>query len=187
MSKVGLWIFAWALLGLELGLRGTLRLWSSEVSPGLVLVLMVFIAMCAAPSTAAWWALGLGTLVDLTTPMALKTSGPPGVIVGPHAIAFLLGAHLVLALRGVMIRRNPLTLGFLSLSASVVTNVAVVAVLWVRTLFDPVIFEARGELVSRLGASLYTGLAGVALAFVLLPLAEFVGLPSQTRRQFGRT
>lgn len=186
MNRIGLALLAWLLLGLEIGLRGSLRLWSPEVSPNFVFILVVFIAMCGPPRAAAWWGIGGGLLVDLTTPIALKTAGPAGIVLGPHAIAYLLGVQLVLAMRGVMIRRNPLTLGFLSLCAGVVAHVVLVAVFWVRAKFDPIDFHATSQLLSRLGVAAYTGLIAVGLAFVLLPLAEFVGLPSQTRGRFGR-
>ncbi|CAG1005390.1 hypothetical protein PHYC_03226 [Phycisphaerales bacterium] len=186
MNRIGLALLAWLFLGLETGLRGTLRLWSPEVSPGFVFVLIVFIAMCGPGRAVAWWALAGGLLIDLTTPLALKTAGPAAVIVGPHAIAYLVGAQLVLAMRGVMIRRNPLTLGFLSLGAGLVAHAVLVAIFWIRARFDPIEFHATSELVDRLAGAAYTGVVAIALAFVLLPMAEFIGLPSQTRGRFGR-
>ncbi len=180
MNRLTVALGAWVLLGLEVGLRVT------GLAPGLVFVFATFIAMCAAPRAAFWAALSLGLLMDLTSPIALASPGPPGVVVGPHAIAYLLGAHLVIAMRGVMIRRNPLTLGFLSLCAGLVAQVTLVGILWVRTMFDPVAFAPGTELLARAGWALITGGAAVLLAFVLIPLAEVFGLPSQTQRRFGR-
>ncbi|MDX2130895.1 MAG: hypothetical protein SFY69_02435 [Planctomycetota bacterium] len=180
MNRLTVAIASWVLLGLEIGLRVT------GVGPGLVFILAMFIAMCAHPRHASWAALLLGLLIDLTSPLALTSPGPPAILVGPHAVAYLLGAHLVLALRGVMIRRNPLTLGFLSLGAGLVAQTALLAFYWFRALIDPVAFTPSGEMLARLGWALVTGAAAVPLAFVLIPLAEIMGLPSQTQRRFGR-
>lgn len=185
MKKIGLAVAAWVLLGLETGLRGTLQLWAPAVAPGLVFILVAFIAMCAAPRFAAWWAISLGLVIDLTTPTPLTTLGPPAVVIGPHALAYLLAAHLILSMRGVMIRRNPLTLGFLALTGGLVAHAALLGINWVRAFLDPTAFNASDQLAQRGAAALYTAVIAIALAFILLPAAEFLGLPSQTRGRFG--
>lgn len=186
MSRVAFAILAWVFLGLELGLKPALRLGNTEIAPSFVFVLLTFLAMCAAPRASLWSAVVLGLLMDLTSPLATTTGEPPGYVLGPHVIAYALASQLVLAMRGVMIRRNPLTLGFLALTGGVVAQVVLVAIFWLRSVFDPIAWGATGELVTRLGSAGYTGLFGVAFAFGLLPMAEWIGLPTQTQRRFGR-
>ncbi|GJQ29865.1 MAG: hypothetical protein HBSAPP03_17490 [Phycisphaerae bacterium] len=185
MRKLGLGVAAWLLLGLETGLRGTLQLWSPLTAPSLVLILAAFIAMCAPSRLAAWWAVGLGILIDLTTPLPMTSASTPAVILGPHALAYLLASHLILSMRGVMIRRNPLTLGFLTLTGGLVAQATLLAMLWVRSWFDGIAFNAMAQLGERAAGAAYSAVVAVALAFVLLPAAEFLGLPSQTRARFG--
>jgi len=187
MNRIGLALAAWVFLGLDLGLsKPVLEIGSTQIAPSFLFVLVAFVAMCAPGSVPTWTALAIGLLVDLLTEVTLTTPDARAIILGPHAIAFVLGAHLIVALRGVMIRRNPLTLGFLALCGSVVAQIVLVAILWVRTLFDPIALSPTHELVVGLGSSVYSGAVAVPLALVLLPAAPFLGLPSQQPRRFSR-
>lgn len=185
MKRIALFVLAWLLLGLEIGLRSTLQLWSPIVSPSLVFILAAFVAMTAPPRTAAWWAIGLGLAVDVVSPTPLPPPGLPAVVLGPHALAFLVASHLIVSMRGVMIRRNPLTLGFLTLAGGLVAQALLLSVAFVRSYLDGAAFHAAEELGARGAGAAYTAVVGVALAFVLIPAAELLGLPSQTRPRFA--
>ncbi len=186
MSKVAFALLAWLFLGLETGLKPALRLGNSEIAPSFVFILLVYLAMCATPRAASWSAVVLGLLMDLTNLIGVTSGGPPGTVLGPHVLAYIVAAQLVLAMRGIMIRRNPLTLGFLAFTGGLVAQTVLVTVFWIRSLFDPVVLDSSADLLSRLASAGYTGLFGVALAFGLLPFSEWFGLPSQTQRRFGR-
>jgi rod shape-determining protein MreD len=179
-------IVAWVMLGLEKGLRGALELGSSGIAPSFIFVFATFAALMAPSGTALWTCLVLGLLVDLTHTVDLAAGGS-AVIVGPYALGYVLACQLVLTMRGVMMWRNPLALGFLALLASIVCHLVVVAVFAVRELIlNEVAWGAAGQLGTRLGSSLYTGALAVVLALVLFPMAGALGLSGPHARRFAR-
>ncbi|MCE7973238.1 MAG: hypothetical protein DYG92_02770 [Leptolyngbya sp. PLA1] len=187
MSRIGLVLAAWVFLGLDLGLsKPLLELGASGVAPSFLFILTAFVAMCGTGRAPFWTAIALGLLADIMADVGLTSPEGRAIIVGPHALGFLVGTQLVIALRGVMIRRNPLTLGFLACTGAAVAQVVLVAILWVRMLFDPIATSPTHELLVGLGGALYTGVLAVPLALILLPAATFLGLPSQQPRRFSR-
>jgi rod shape-determining protein MreD len=187
MNRVGVILLAWVCLALDVGLaKPVFELGTMQVSPSFVFILVVYVAMCAPPRAAAWTALLLGLLVDLTSEWTLTTPGGRVFVPGPHALAYLLGAQAVFPLRAMVIRRNPLTLGFLTVCAGVVAQAALAGTLLIRRLYDPLSLDATHALLSGLGSSLYSAVLAVPLALVLLPMAPLLGLPSQQHRRFGR-
>lgn len=187
MNRLGLIFAVWIFLGLDLGLSRSVFAWgASGVAPCFLFVLVAFVAMGAQPRTANWTALAIGLLVDLTSPIPLSTHLGRGFVIGPHAAGFLAAVQLILALRGVMIRHNPLTLGFLTACGLALSEIVFVAILWVRSSFDPMSLSPSHDLLTGLGSALYTGVLAVPLALALLPLAEFLGLPNPHQRRFAR-
>ncbi len=178
---------AWVLLGLEVGLKDTLRIGETPVAPSFVMPLAVAIAI-AAPSTAALWAcLALGMSLDLTNSIEVVAGGPARTVLGPYALGYLLAGQLVLTMRGMMIRKNILTVGFLSLFCSAVSHIVVTAIFAIRSRYDvDVPFDATQQLLWRFGSSLYTGLVGIVLGAVLLPMLGAMGLTIGPARRFGR-
>ena len=110
-------IITWISFGLELALTPVLDAGSSGVHPSMVIPLMAFIALYAPRKQALWAAIVLGVLMDLLAPMP-RIDGGSVVIIGPYALGYLLGAHFILAIRGMLIRRNPLTLVMIAIFAS---------------------------------------------------------------------
>jgi hypothetical protein len=98
--------------------------------------------------------------------------------IGPGAIGMVLGAQFVLLVRGMVIRRNPLTLVVLSVSAGIIAAICTVAIITVRQWIwaDPIEWAPRHELVQRLFSALVTGGSALAMSFVLLPLTPLLGL-----------
>ncbi len=186
MNWLSFGVCAWVAVGLELSLKDALRLGPQPIAPSFVFVLLTAIAMGAPGRVVLWSSLIMGVLTDLTTVMPVTNGGAAGVVVGPHAVAFVLGTQLVMTLRGVMIRRNPLTMGFLAMCGSAVAQIALVAVYSLRSLYDPVVWHASSELWARLGSSVYTGVLGALLALVLLPLSPFLGIAGPQQRRFAR-
>lgn len=170
MSWVAFGVLAWIVLGLELGLRELLQLGAAGIAPSFVLPLMVFVALWAPTWTSVGAAMLLGLLLDLVSPVALEGGGG-AVVVGPHVLGMLLGAALVLNLRQVVIRRNPLTQLVLTILAGGAVGVVVVFLHAVRALHDPIDFAPAGQLFSKLGTAGYSGLSALALSLVLFPLA----------------
>lgn len=179
-------ILAWLFLGMELGLRDALRLGPTLIAPSILFALAAFIALSAPALTTLWTCLILGLLTDLTWTIELRTGGV-ATIVGPYALGYLLAGQLIVSMRGLMIRWNPLTLGFLAGAGSCVAQICVVALMTLRAaLGSPIVWTASDQLLQRLGASLYTGVFAVLMGFILMPLAPVMGLPTPQQRRFGR-
>jgi hypothetical protein len=176
-------MLAWLALGLERGLKPLLVLQggSLTLAPSFVMTLAVFIAMSAAPVQALWSCLGLGLMLDLLTPRSL--GGTTLVtIVGPHALAYLLGAQLVLTLRGLVIRRNPISLAFLVLAFGIVTGIASTFLIVIKRMLGSSIEGTAGtELLNQLVSSGYSAILAFFLAFALLPMSSLLGVQTSSR------
>lgn len=177
-------IAAWISFGLEVGVRDmfSLRPWSP--APSFVVALLVFIAMHASQRAVLWAALILGVLVDLTGSITLQTGGS-AVLLGPNAIGFLLGAQIVLALRGMIVSRNPLSMGVLAIAVSAISQIVVIAFLTIHKVYsDPVVWNAGERLLDALLSAVYTGAAATILSFIFIPLTPLFAFAHVTRR-FG--
>ncbi len=180
MNRLVFALLAWVMLGLETGLKDLFTLGRTGVSPSFVVVLAVFVAMHAPASFAVWGGLILGVALDLTASIDLEQGYAPAFVLGPHALGLALGVQAVLTLRGIMMRRNPLSLVFLSVVACGAMEVVVVASHTLRWAYgDPIAWSPTGELLARLGSAIYTGAAGLVLALLLFPLASLCGFPQQ--------
>jgi len=178
-------IASWLLFGAELGVRA--QLGPSWMAPSFVFPLVVFVALFAQPSTAYWAALILGVVTDLTNLVEIDGGGGRLVIVGPYALGYLVAAQLVITLRGVMIRRNPLTMAFLAIAASIVAHIVVVGFMTAHRLYgEPIQWSAGAELARRLGVSAATGVSAFVLSLVFFPLSAALGLSSGQPRRFAR-
>lgn len=177
-------LLSWVLFGLELGLRDALRIGPTAIAPSFVMPLAVLIAS-SAPRAQAWWAcLTLGFLTDLTFAVELKDQSDVVGVIGPYALGYLLGGQCVMTLRGMVMRRNPLTVAFLTLLASVVCQSVVVAAYTLRGFYDPIVWEATRELGSRMGAALYTSGVAVFVSMAIIPLSGMLGLNPGTQRRY---
>ena len=173
-------LLGWLALGLETGLKGTLavHLGSYAAAPSFVLPLAVFIALCAPPQQATWACVTLGLFLDLTAPQALP--GDSLVVIGPYAIGTFLACQFVLAVRGMVIRRHPLTVVMLSIVAAMIMQIAVTALLTLRGLVadHAMVWNPSHELVERLASALVTGASALVIAILVAPMAPLLGLPS---------
>lgn len=175
-------VLAWIALGLELGLKGALELGDTGIAPSFVFCLMVFYAMSAPAMTALWTALVLGLLVDLTATLDYN-SGVAATVLGPHAAGYVLAAQLVLTLRGLIMRRNPLSMAILCIGGFLVAHVVVVALYTVRASYgEGLTWSPSRQLFIRLGSSLYTGGIGLLMAVALLPLSSVIGVGGGAKR-----
>ncbi len=179
-------LLAWVAAGLEIALPPVLDAGGSGVQPSFLIPLVVFVALHADTRPALWSALILGLVVDLIQPVALVDGGAT-TIPGPHALGFLLAAQMTLSLRGMVIRRNPLTLVVLSILGAAVASLVVIAFTTVRGLFDPSLaWRGAAELAPGVLSALYTGLTALVMSFPLFALTPFFGFPSLQASRFSR-
>jgi hypothetical protein len=180
MNVLLVMVLGWLALGLETGLKSTLSLrWGMvTAAPSFVLPLAVFIALCAPPVQATWACLILGLFLDLTAPQPTYTGEL--VVIGPYAIGLVIACQLVLALRGLVMRRNPLTVVLLSVLAGVVMQIVVTAFFTARAAVgDEIVWHTSHELLGRLVSAGITGGTAFVIAILLSPMAPLLGMPVQ--------
>lgn len=186
MNWVTFTLAAWLVVGLQMGLAGTLNIGDSGIAPNLVFVLAAYIATHAPQSVSLWSALMLGLIVDLIMGPALKQGGTT-TILGPNALGFALGCQLALTMRGLLNRRNPLTIGFLSLTGHAVAQSVVMGFYALHRFYgDPLAPGGSGELLQRLGSAAYTGVAGIIIGLALIPATPLFNFTGHQQRRFQR-
>lgn len=104
MNWIVLSITAYVFFSLQAGLT---PVWTvGDATPNLLLILAVFVGVSARKSAVPWAMLIVGVLLD-TLPGPLKDQG---VILGPHAVGYLVGAYAVLQLRNLLFRESTVTI-----------------------------------------------------------------------------
>lgn len=177
---------AWIGFGLETALLPVFDAGASGVHPSVVLPLMVFVALYAPRKHALWCAVVLGISMDLLNPIN-HTNGGPVTLIGPNALGYLLAAQFIFSLRGMVIRRNPLTIAFLSMLASLVAEILVVAVITLRYLAgDHIEWYPKDALMDHTLSSLYTGIAALFLSFIFFALTPAFGFHTSVPTRFAR-
>ena len=168
MNWIAFAVAAWVCLGLDRGLAPLLSPGMGRIAPSFVVPLVVFVALNAPPRAALWAALALGLATDLTSPVEPAVAGVPVWVPGPNALGMMLAAQLVLAMRGMVLKRRLPTMIVLSVLAAAVSSVVVVAIFSVRG-FAPEAAAVRpaAELLRRLGSALYTAGSAAVLGLVL--------------------
>jgi rod shape-determining protein MreD len=176
----------WIVFGLQLALLPILDAGSGGVYPSMIIPLMAYVALYAPRKQTLWAAIILGIVLDLLSPMA-RIDGGSVVILGPYALGYLLAAHFILAIRGSLIRRNPLTIVMVAIVASFIAQIVVIAIFTARDLgSNPLIWDAGDELVQRSFSSLYTGISALILSFIFFALAPAFGFHSNVPTRFAR-
>lgn len=174
-------IFAYAMLGLELALKPALGLETNGIAPSFVLPFIAFIALHAPAMQALWVAFSIGLVLDLTSPHLSADSRVEITVVGPMALGCLGAAYTTLTIRGLLVRRNPLTLIFLALLVALVANLVAVAMISMRSLYDgALVWQPVQEMLRRVMSAGYTALLAAALAVVLMPLAPLFGFHAES-------
>lgn len=171
-------LLGWLCTGLEMGVKEALNVRFGVVgAPSFVVPLAVVIALSAPPAAALWSCLGLGLCLDLTAPQSFAGGATATTLVlGPHALGLVLGGQFVLAVRGVVMRRNPISVVVLSVGAGAIMGIVVTALMTVRHLYDPVEWHPAQQLMSNLLAALLTGGTALVLSLPLIPLTPMLGL-----------
>ena len=142
------------------------------VHPSVTATLLVFVSLFAPRQTALWAALGAGLLVDLVSPVT-DASGESFHLPGPYALGYVFGTQLVLLLRSMVFRRNPIAVGILTMPYLVAVGLAFMAVWSVRGVLlgseppwsgEPV----TAEIFRWFGRAIYSGLFGIPFGWLLL-------------------
>ena len=153
-----------------------------ELTPSLLLIVLVFVALHAPAWSAVWAGLVLGLLADLQPgPM------PEARLIGPHALGFLAGAYALLQLRGMVFRQSIITFAALTLTAGVFVTLVSVALLTVRglpwPLGEPIPgWHAADQLVHRFLELIYTTLLSIPLGTLLARGMRLWAFPERTDR-----
>ena len=142
------------------------------IFPGVCGALVVYVSLFAPRLTALWAALLTGVMLDLGSPALLSTDQVIHVI-GPHALGFVFGAYLVLLLRSIVVRRNPLTVGMLILPCLLAASLVYMGLWSIRTFYVetqvPWVGDtAVGELGRLMGWAFYSAIIGIPIGWLLL-------------------
>ena len=174
-------VISYLALVLQLGLK---PVWMislggvGELSPSLMLIVVVYVALHAPTWVALWCALGLGLVVEMTaSPM------PGAVLVGPVTLGYLAAAYAVLQLRGMVFRESLIAFIVLVLIGGLFQELVAVALLSMREVPWPlgeVIpgWSAADQLMHRFLELLYTAALAIPLGLGLMasrPLWRFAG------------
>lgn len=182
MNWLAFGVILWLAFGIELGLRDAVRV--GDIAPSAVIPLVVYVSLALNPRQAAWVALIAGALIDITWTID-RPGETVGHTVGPWAIGLLAGVQLVIALRGLLIRRHPLSLAALSLGCALIAQIVVTAIMSFRAVAgDSIEWVPASQLGARVLSAAATGMAA-AILWVPLRLADpLLGLSSDRARRF---
>lgn len=178
MNRIAFALAAWIALGAELGLKPALALGQTSVAPSFALILLAFVAMWAAPVAVYVAAITVGVLLDLTHPPMLASGASSVVVIGPYALGCLAGAYAAVTSRGLLIKQNPLSFGFVALVLCVVMHAVVVTLLRVRASYDDFLITFSHEVGARLGSSVYTAVLALLAGPILRLLIPVFGFPA---------
>ncbi|MBO6512851.1 MAG: hypothetical protein JJ974_02650 [Phycisphaerales bacterium] len=186
MNWFVLLFFAWVGFGLETALLPVFDAGDSSVHPSIVLPLLVFVALYAPRKHALWSAIVLGVSMDLLNPIN-HTNGAPVTLIGPYALGNLLAAQFIFSVRGMVIRRNPLTIAVLSLLASLIAEILVVAIVTLRYLAgDDIQWSPKEALMVHTLSSVYTSVGALFLSFIFFALTPAFGFHTTVPTRFAR-
>ena len=171
-------IFAYLLLGLEQGMAVAFaQPGGYSATPGLLLILAVFLGLAAPTPVVVWSALALGVLYDLAHPVMIGDVDTAAnvAIIGPGTIGFLVGAFVLLRTRGLVYRGSLVSIALFTFITGVFVHLTIVFIFAVRGLsflFLPgeaiVGWSWSGELVSRFISLICTSFLALPIGWVLL-------------------
>ena len=184
------WVFAiaWAAcMAVDSGLMPAFA-WGRHV-PQLWPVLLAFVCLHASRDAGFWAALATGVWLDATHPaVSAGAEGPVAVLVfGPNVLACAAGAWGVLELRGVLYRRNVLTVAVSAAACAVLWSLAFIAIAGIRAAYaDPWPLWGPGPGAAAVGndilTALYSAAVGLPVAWALhgtIPAWDFATLGSR--------
>lgn len=161
-------IMLWLMAGIDWGLRTPLELGQSGITPSLLIVLSVYVALYAGPASVWGAAVCAGAVIDLLRSVPTE-GGQTTVVLGPSVLGCLLASAIVLNLRGLVFSKNVITLAILSGLGAGAANLTASMLLWIRSGYD-VITVPSGQLGTALASAGYTGVAALIVGVALMPL-----------------
>ncbi len=163
------------------------------ITPRLVVVVVAFAAMHVDGPIVRWFALLAGFLMDLSEP---SLSGPraPLYLIGPSTLGMLFGVEAVLSIRGLLVRKNPLSVGAMSILLSLTSGLFWTAWWALRSWYpdSPPPWgdgSALREFGTQFLGSISSGICGIPVGFLLLHFSGAWGFPSflaRARTQGGQ-
>ena len=158
-------LFAYVTYVLQAGLAPVWTL-GERTEPRLLLILLVYIAMQASPTTVAFAALALGALHDI------RQTSVPGLI-GPWALGYLAAGYVLLQLRNLLFRDSVFTVAIMSLVAGVFAYLVSTALYALRgvsfLLGQPVAeFSAANAMFQGFFDLLYTAVVALPVGYLLI-------------------
>ncbi len=167
MNRAPWIISAYAALLLQAVLEPVWNLGGTSPQP--LLILMVFLAQCGPANPALLSALIFGILTDVLS----RPYPQAGVILGPYAVGYVVGAYAVLQLRNLLFRNSVLALVVMTFAAGLFVELVAVALLALRGLGflaadAPPDFTALASLGRGMLGVIYTTLLAIPLGWILL-------------------
>ena len=160
------------------------------VFPGCTATLVVFVALFAPRSTSMWAAFIAGLMIDLAQP-AIMNGNEPYHVIGPSTLGYVLGTYLVLLIRPMIFRRNPLSLGMLCFPFLLAVGVIYIAMWSIRGFYPDTGVPWGQSAVTRefariLGQAVYSAILAIPLGWILLaswPAWKFDPMPARSGRR----
>lgn len=154
-----------------------------QATPNLLLVFAVFIGLSARPAVVAWSLLLLGVLLDLQPgPLAGRA-----IVLGPHALGFLVGAYAILQLRNLLFRESVFTMVLMTLAVGSFAALVEVLLYALRGMpmlgNDPTGWRATEQLGYRLFEVLYSAAAAIPLGWLLNRTRRWWGFTARKRQE----
>jgi len=168
---------------MEEGLRTLLAI--GHTSPSFLLILMVFTSLWVSPLSAAYTALLLGLLVDLSKPILPANQMIDVALIGPACLGYLTGAYVTMQIRGMIFRHSPIAIGVMVFIAGAFAHLVTMSLLTARGLpwlvAEPIQgWNAADQLVARFLELVYTAMLAVPLGYILVRLQRLLGFPTHT-------
>jgi hypothetical protein len=172
-------IFVWIAAALDVSLASLLSLGPSKgSSPIFTAIVVCYIGLFAPLRRTLWCSIAAGVVLDFLMLAPRSQTAPDELrLIGPHAIAMLLGVLVPLRLRTLVVRKNPLSLGLLSGLTVLTAYLALIMILSLRgTVRGDVQVSIGRGVIHALGSGVLTGVVGFVLAPILLRAAPSLGL-----------
>lgn len=153
-------------------------------TPNLLLILAVFVGVSARKSAVPWAMLILGLLLD-------SQHGPLAdgnlILLGPHAVGYLVGAYVVLQLRNLLFRESVITIVLMVFAVGGFAALVETLIYAVRGLpwfaHDPLGWSTTQQLWRRLQEILYTAAVAIPVGLLLQSTRRFWGFTGRGKNQ----
>lgn len=173
------------LLALQISVASAMRLDTAagSVEPRLLLVLLVFVGLSAAPRVVMIAAGVMGLFLDATTTWPTM-SGETMTLLGPYALGYMAGGLVLLQMRPMVFRQHALAYAVMILLAGIAVHLVVTGIFAVRIWYDPVPgFSATSELFTGFLALLYSAVVGALLSIPLVMASPAFGFHTTRPRR----